>query len=219
MASAETSVTSDTGGYAGEEETVTISLVEDRDEVVNLIGDGDKEAPDATEAESLRPPPPPALLSHPLLQPAGLLWNAGIPCCVISSLFFSVNAVVVKSLQDLPVFQIALARSVVSIVTTLGLVRPTPKHSLFFSQTAQPTPSLPRQIASRRACSSISTRLYSGTRQAQVECVANVSQPRFLRAKRHSEITQLCASLSLTRQRIGRRRRPQPPSSASLCSP
>eukprot|EP00193_Tetraselmis_chui_P000098 CAMPEP_0177757136 /NCGR_PEP_ID=MMETSP0491_2-20121128/3482_1 /TAXON_ID=63592 /ORGANISM="Tetraselmis chuii, Strain PLY429" /LENGTH=379 /DNA_ID=CAMNT_0019272767 /DNA_START=153 /DNA_END=1289 /DNA_ORIENTATION=- len=131
MASAETSVTSDTGGYAGEEETVTISLVEDSDEVVNLIGDGDKEAPDATEAESLRPPPPPALLSHPLLQPAGLLWNAGIPCCVISSLFFSVNAVVVKSLQDLPVFQIALARSVVSIVTTLGLMYANNLRSLY----------------------------------------------------------------------------------------
>lgn len=96
-------------------EDVTISLVEEP-EAASAPGASVSASPPATE--------PAAHAGSPLLRPASVLWNAGIPCCIISSVFFSVNAVVVKSLDQLPVFQIALARSVVSMIVTLGLVGP-----------------------------------------------------------------------------------------------
>mmetsp|Transcript_24244 Transcript_24244/g.67406 ORF Transcript_24244/g.67406 Transcript_24244/m.67406 type:complete len:470 (+) Transcript_24244:154-1563(+) len=49
-------------------------------------------------------------------------WNAGLLCCVVSALFFSCNAVLVKLLHNVPVFQIALARSSVSLVFTYSLM-------------------------------------------------------------------------------------------------
>jgi len=110
-------------------EDVTISLVEEP-EAASAPGASVSASPPATE--------PAAHAGSPLLRPASVLWNAGIPCCIISSVFFSVNAVVVKSLDQLPVFQIALARSVVSMIVTLGLMYANQLHSLYTERRSLP---------------------------------------------------------------------------------
>uniref|UniRef100_A0A061RDF1 Membrane protein n=1 Tax=Tetraselmis sp. GSL018 TaxID=582737 RepID=A0A061RDF1_9CHLO len=50
-------------------------------------------------------------------------WNRGLLSCTLSALFFSANAVIVKYLSNVPVFQIAASRSSLSLVTTYLLMR------------------------------------------------------------------------------------------------
>eukprot|EP00192_Tetraselmis_astigmatica_P004038 CAMPEP_0117673032 /NCGR_PEP_ID=MMETSP0804-20121206/14248_1 /TAXON_ID=1074897 /ORGANISM="Tetraselmis astigmatica, Strain CCMP880" /LENGTH=465 /DNA_ID=CAMNT_0005481727 /DNA_START=82 /DNA_END=1481 /DNA_ORIENTATION=- len=47
-------------------------------------------------------------------------WNAGLLCCVVSALFFSCNAVLVKLLHNVPVFQIALASHLFHVLPDVG---------------------------------------------------------------------------------------------------
>ena len=69
------------------------------------------------------------------------VWDAGVVCCVVSSLTFSLNAVIVKYLHDVPVFEIAVARSGISFIISYSLVREEPMPGEVSAPAFLPTPS------------------------------------------------------------------------------
>jgi hypothetical protein len=93
--------------------------------------DVDEEAPPLTaQVAAVTSVPERKAMVSQFLRPAGIIWRAGIPCCVLSAFFFSVNAILVKCVRELSIFEVAFVRSLLAISITSGLVRPRPAHLL-----------------------------------------------------------------------------------------
>lgn len=57
---------------------------------------------------------------------SALLWDRGAVCCLVAAVFYSATPVFVKLLKDTPVFEVAMARSGISLPSTLAIVGPPP---------------------------------------------------------------------------------------------